>query len=162
MHTCPVFDLFSQVGEVTLRQEGLYFRLLSTIYTAREGFIHLFAHGENYTEQLGLYLPQADEHFLQSRISARRLGEVSALRFSINSVPYHCLTQPLADGFFPKSALLLQEEKTRCVIIPAQAPFEEEIMPFFCFLQPKKIEGLPCLTLEVNEHGRPIVPEINL
>ena len=151
----PIYDLFAQVGKVSFEREGLYFCVSGAIRTARSGFLHLYAHGENRTEQLGLFVPQGDELCLRCRISCRSMDALVSPRFSIGPTPYRPLAKPLADGFLPADALFLQEGEYRRILLPARAPLHEDILPFFCFLQQEEKEGIPCLSMTVDRHGMP-------
>ena len=157
MLSYPAFDMFTQVGEISLAQDGLYLLIRGEIHSERDGFLHLYAHGENRTEQLGLFIPQGERLSLQCRISLRRMEEIQKPRFSINPLPLRPLEEPLADGFLPASALVRKEGDCRQVFIPDEAPFEEDILPFFCFLTPQITEGIPCLSMKVDGHGMPVL-----
>ena len=157
MPVYPVFDLFDPVGEVTLSRERLYYAVTGFVQTEKPGFHHLYAHGEGGSEQLGLFIPENGSLTLSCRISCRRMAAVSAPRFSICSAPYRPLAQPLADGFFPREALCLQNGEGCSVLVPAKAPLPEDIMPFFCFLRPETKEGIPCLSMETDGRGMPVL-----
>ncbi len=69
------------------------------------------------------------------------------------------LKTPLDGGFLPENALLLQENGRQFVAIRHENRLPEEIMPYFCFLAPRVIDGTSCLVFEVDADGKPVIPE---
>ena len=64
-------------------------------------------------------------------------------------------------GVDEANALFLQENGRRFVAIRHENRLPEEIMPYFCFLAPRVIDGTSCLSFEVDDCGKPVIPELN-
>lgn len=158
----PVMRLFEQVGTVTLEQQGLYFSFHARMRAADNGFVRLYYHTEAQSVRVGLFCEKNGAPVCLGSISARRLGLQNRGVFSVTEQPWLPLGEALDCGMLPPGALYRREGDRRRVIVPDGPQLPCEIVPFFCFLVPETLEGLPCLSLLVDRHGRPVVPEIIL
>ena len=147
-------------GTVTLEQRGLYYAFRSDVFLEREGFCRLHYHTENRSVRIGLFCRGEDRLSCTGSISARQLGLEETGVFSVTEEPWLPLREPLDGGMLPAGALCRREGDCRIVAVPDKAELPCEIMPFFCFLTPEIIEGLPCLSFLADRQGRPVVPEI--
>lgn len=154
--------LFEQVGTVTLDRCGLYFRFHAAILPVPCGFCRLYYHTCSGSVRLGLFGKGREEFACDGSISARQLGLTPEGVFSVTEVPWMPLSVPLDGGAMPPGAVCCRDGERRRIALPDGPELPHEILPFFCFLAPESIEGLPCLTMWVDGQGRPVVPDISL
>ena len=160
MRSFKIDDLFTQVGEIQLSEDGLYYCYTARVQTLRKGFVRLYYHGDRVCS-LGVFRPSGDLLCCQGRIAKCRLDlPEEGSCFSLYEKPWQRQEIRLEDGLLP-SAMACTTECGFRIVLPRHAPLPEEILPFFCFLKPEMEEGLPCLTMEVDRQGRPIVPLCN-
>ncbi len=162
MLSYPVMRLFEQVGTVTLEPRGLYICFRASIRLACSGFCRLYYHTVRRTVRLGLFCQREDGLFCQGSVSARQLGLEEGGVFSLTEAPWLPFSEPLDGGIVVPGAVCCREGEMRRIVIADGPELPPEIMPYFCFLAPERVEGLPCLTMWVDRQGRPMVPEVSL
>lgn len=161
MRTFPVYDLFETVGQVRVRQEGLYLACEAEIRTERSGFLRLYLCRAGVCHRLGLFSWDNGALRCVGRVSFRSLGDDwEDSTFAIQNVPFSPLKTPLDGGFLPQNTLLLQEKGRRFVVVRHENRLPEEILPYFCFLTPVKIDGISCLCFEIDMEGKPVISEL--
>ena len=150
----PILDPFFEIGTLILERDGLYFRYRGEITTQKTGFIRLYRHSAGNTVPLGLFRDLEGVSVCEGRLSARAMGEPDGAHFSICKTPW----MPIAeDGVF--TALQRSFEDGREVIVPLQDTFPEKLLPYFCFLQQKTVEGASCLSLMLDKQGSPFLAD---
>lgn len=154
--------LFEQVGTVTLERSGLYFRFYAVIRPVSRGFCRLYYHTGGGSVRMGLFGKCGEEFSCVGSISARQLGLAEDGMFSVTEVPWRPLSVPLDGGVTVPGALCCRKGEKKWIVLPDGPELLPEILPFFCFLAPERIEGLPCLTMWVDGQGRPVAPDISL
>ena len=154
--------LFEQVGTVTLERRGLYFAFHARIRRVSEGYIRLYYHAGGRSVRMGLFGEREDGFVCLGSISARQLSMEEGGVFSVTDTPWLPALESLDGGLVVPGAVFCRMGELRRIAIPDGEMPPSEIMPFFCFLAPEMIEGLPCLSIWVDGQGRPVVPELSL
>lgn len=82
----PVLMGGQQIGEATVRREGLYLCFFCRCRLSGEMICRLVAEAGGKKENLGIPVPEGDSFLLQTRIPAKRLGEGE---LTVRAVPKH-------------------------------------------------------------------------
>lgn len=161
MLTFPITRLFDRVGTVRAEQDGLYLKYEAMQEAALAPDTGLFYHGPAGTQRLGRFFPEGNALICRGKISLRRLGgSPDAGVFSVTGHPWREFDGTLDGGVRPPAAVYRETENGLFLAFPDTPVFPPELTPFFCFLVPQIIEGLPCLTMTVDRLRRPIMEDI--
>jgi len=156
MEIFPIIDLFREVGRVQIRQEGLYLAFSAEVWQDRPGFLRLYHCNLERTVRLGLFFLAEGRLQCHGRISLRSLGDWKNGVFSTENVTFLPLEEPLHGGSLPENAILVQKNGRQFAAVCRQNCLPEGIMPYFCFLTPMEIGGIPCLGFEIDEERKPV------
>ena len=158
MPSFPIWDLFDTIGTVEISQTGLYYSYHATVQCQHSGFIRLYLHGGDISQRLGIFCESQGVLQCQGRVSRRSIGTLQEVFFSIHETQWTVYTEPLDGGIVLPEAMSRATDDGRLIIVRDGEELVPELLPFFCFLKSEIIQGLPCLTMVVDKHGRPVVP----
>lgn len=153
MFEFPVWDQNHKVGTVKFSCSGLYYAYEAEIRTSKSDFIRLYAHSENESIKLGLFIWEGAVLHCHGRISARSLKNAPEnLRYSLQNEPLLYQNGTI----WGDNVLLKTANGRRFVSIRHENDLPEEIMPYFCFLHPIEIDGTNFLGFEIDSTEKPV------
>lgn len=158
------------IGNATVRQQGLYWLVRAEV-TLRPGrIVRLYAHEADKNVRLGVPIPENGAFRLEKRLAVCGFSFTPQTQIDTDEAAAQMPDEPKseAEAWEPFSGYVLEypaEGRIRrhahgATLAVECAPGEEfPLTPLFCFCRMEEAEGKMRWLLELDEAGRPVMPQ---
>lgn len=146
MFLYTVFDGETACGTARAEPDGLYWQISARCSPPGDALRRLYARSGEDVLCLGVLMPAGESCVLDKRISARTFCFTEGTEISFDGDVW----LPFSGEIFGMRIKGAKKNGER-IAFPYEAEMPIPVLPLFCFLKPTRIDGKPCLVLNLGE-----------